>query len=78
MRLHRQRSSLGSEQFELHVGHPSFGVLHREDKPPWLVGGQVGLIGRLGESQIQLGRSAHMLVHSQNRAERADRNFMGG
>ena len=40
-----RRSVLGSEWFEPHIGTPSPGVQHREDEPPWLVGGSVGLTG---------------------------------
>ena len=42
-----QRRSMGSEQFKLHIDP---GVQQREDKPPWLVAGPVGLRRGLWEA----------------------------
>ena len=54
-------SSLGREQLEPHIGHPSPGVQHQEDESPWLVGGPVGITGGQSEAWI-------LLAGSQNRA----------
>ena len=44
----RENLTLSSEQVKPQTGHPSPGVLHRcwENKPPWLLGGSLGQIGR--------------------------------
>ena len=51
--------TLRSEQFEPHTGHPSPGVLCGRDKPPWLVGGPLGLTEGLWEAQTLLIGSTH-------------------
>ena len=38
-RIHRHRPALGSEWWKPKISSLSLGVLHREDEPPWLVGG---------------------------------------
>lgn len=51
-RLHDWTPALGSEQVEPPSGHPSPGVIHRGDKPPWLVGRL--LIERLENPEVCL------------------------
>ena len=66
--LHRWRfPTLESERFESHIGHPSPGVQHREDKPPWLVGGPLRLTGRLWEAWTPLVRTTQVLACSWGR-----------
>lgn len=72
VRLHRYRSFLEREPSELHIGHHSPGVLHREEEPPWLDGGLMGTTEELGEAQILLRRSEYMFAHSRNRMQSAD------
>ena len=77
-RWHGWRSSLGSEQFEPHIGRLSSGVRQREDETPWLVGGLVVLTEGLREAWTPLMRSVGMLACSQSRAERADWDHTAG
>lgn len=42
------------------IGSPSPGILHREDKPPWLLEGPLGLTGGLGEAWTPLLRNMHV------------------
>ena len=62
--------SLGSEWFEPQFGHPSPGVLSGGDKAPWLVGGQLGLIGGLWGAWTPPVRSMCMLAWPQSRVEK--------
>lgn len=56
-RLHRQIPALGSQQFKPQIGRSSAGILHREDKPPCLVGGLLGPTRGLWEAWIPLVKS---------------------
>ena len=54
-RLHGQRSLLGSEQFERHIGHPNPGVQYRKHEPPWLAGRLLSLTEGLLEDWAHSG-----------------------
>lgn len=47
----------GSQQFKPQIGRSSAGILHREDKPPCLVGGLLGPTRGLWEAWIPLVKS---------------------
>lgn len=66
---------MGSEQRETLTGFPSSGALYREDEPPWLVGGLLGLTEGLWEAWAPFMRS--MCIHAglpPGRAKRANRS----
>ena len=46
---YRWRPTLGSKQWEPQIWCHSPGVIQREDKPPWLVGGPLGLTDGSGK-----------------------------
>ena len=53
-------------------GCPSLGVQQKEDKPPWLFGGLLGLKGELWKAWTALVKSRQRFAYSQSRAERVD------
>lgn len=76
-RLHGWKFSLRSEWFEPHIWHPS-PEIQKEDEPPWLVGGPVGLIVGLWEAHTPFRRCALVLPCSQCKVESVDWEHVGG
>ena len=53
--------TLGREQIDSQSGHPSLGILHRGDKPPFLLGNLLRPTEDLEKPRL-FARSAHVLA----------------